>query len=156
MSLIDLLEPLIGTWTGEGNGEYPTIESFEYLETMRFAKDERSIIYYDQNTRRLKGDLYVPSHWETGFIRITDGRNVTVNNAQADGRTEFLTGSLTKTESGLVLELRSSSFLNDPLPIETTRRIGVEGDNLHYTMYMRTTTNPRLDIHLEAKLIRKT
>jgi len=154
MSNIELLEPLLGTWTGKGKGEYPTIESFEYLETMRFTKDERSLLFYDQNTQRLEGDGYVPSHWEVGFIRLTNEGNVLINNAQAGGRTELLTGTVTTTAPGLILELSSSSFLNDPLPVETTRHIEVNGDELRYTMHMQTKTNPEMAIHLEAKLKR--
>ena len=48
-----LLEMLAGEWTGAGIGLYPTIEPFEYLETLRFALDEKGAnLHYEQKTRR--------------------------------------------------------------------------------------------------------
>lgn len=37
--MINLLKLLDGEWAGTGLGGYPTIESFEYLETLSFKLD---------------------------------------------------------------------------------------------------------------------
>jgi hypothetical protein len=40
-------------------------------------------------------------------------------NTQGSGRLERLTGSLEQTETGLILRLKSTAFLNDPRMVET-------------------------------------
>ena len=55
--MIDLLGLLVGKWEGKGFGQYPTIASFEYLETLRFTLHEaRPLLGYVQNTRRFDGE----------------------------------------------------------------------------------------------------
>jgi hypothetical protein len=153
----ELLNALIGEWTGSGRGEYPTIEPFEYVEALRFSSDDRSIIHYEQKTRRweIRSEAYIASHWENGFIRLLADGRVQINNTQSGGRTEVLTGSLEGTENEFIIRLQSTSFLNDPHMQESSRTITVAGDSLHYTMYMRTNSTPEMSIHLEARLTRQ-
>jgi len=40
-----ILHLLVGEWTGTGHGEFPTIQPFEYLETLRFTADERAFVH---------------------------------------------------------------------------------------------------------------
>ena len=122
------LQLLIGEWSGTGRGEFPTIEPFEYLETIRFSSDGRPFIHYEQKTkRRSMGQTdYIPSHWESGFIRLLPNGKVELVNVQGGGRLERLTGSLEQTETGMILRLQSTAFLNDPRMLETSRTIVVE------------------------------
>lgn len=152
----DILSVLIGEWSGTGQGEFPTIEPFEYLETIRFSGDDRPFLHYEQKTRRRRAGQpeYVSSHWESGFIRLLADEKVELINAQSGGRLEVLTGSLRQTEMGLILHLQSTAFLNDPRMLETSRTISVEGDTLHYTLTMRTTAVPGSASHVEATLSR--
>ena len=156
--MIDLLKLLTGEWQGKGLGQYPTIESFEYLETLRFTLDEtRPILHYEQKTHRRNtpDSDFVPSHWETGFLYgLKDGR-VELINAQAGDRVEVLIGTLEATPAGLVLRLRSSHLANDSRMQETTREITVEDNTMQYEMHMQTTKVPHLTIHLEATLQRE-
>jgi hypothetical protein len=148
---------LSGEWSGAGSGEYPTIEPFEYQETLRVTPDEtRPLIHYEQKTRRRNSEQaeFIPSHWETGFIELLPDNKVEITNAQSGGRVEVLTGTIESRPSGLVLKVQSSHLGNDPRMVESKRVIAVNGDTLHYTMHMRTTRVPDLAIHLEADLRR--
>ena len=150
------LQLLIGEWSGTGRGEFPTIEPFEYLETIRFSSDGRPFIHYEQKTkRRSMGQTdYIPSHWESGFIRLLPNGKVELVNVQGGGRLERLTGSLEQTETGMILRLQSTAFLNDPRMLKTSRTIILEGDSLHYILEMHTTVIPQRAQHLEARLNR--
>jgi len=158
MSENALLKMLAGEWTGAGIGLYPTIEPFEYLETLRFALDEKGAnLHYEQKTRRrnIGQSDYVSSHWESGFLRLLADDQVEIVNVQIGGRVEILTGSIENTSEGFVLRLKSSLFANDPRMQEATRTITLDKDSLHYSMYMQTTKVPNLAIHLEAQLLRQ-
>ncbi len=152
----DILHALVGEWSGTGRGEFPTIEPFEYLETLRFSSDDRPFLHYEQRTRRRRAGQteYVSSHWESGFIRLLPDGQVELNNAQSGGRLEVLTGSLEQTEKVLILRLQSRAFLNDPRMLESSRTIFVEGDTLHYTLNMHTNAVSEPAFHVEATLNR--
>ena len=152
----DLLHLLVGEWSGSGRGKFPTIEPFEYLETFVFSADDRPFLHYEQKTKRRNAGQtdYIPSHWESGFIHLLPDGEVELANAQNGGRLERLVGSLERTEQGLILNLRSTAFLNDPRMLETSRTITVEGNNMHYTQTMHTTAVPGPAHHVEARLKR--
>jgi hypothetical protein len=152
----DLLRLLIGEWSGSGRGEFPTVEPFEYLETLIFAGDHRPFLHYEERTKRRSAGQadYVPSHWESGFLRLLPDGEVELINTQGSGRLERLTGSLEGTETGLILRLQSTAFLNDPRMVETSRTITVDGNKLHYTQNMYTTAVPGPAHHVEATLNR--
>jgi hypothetical protein len=152
----DLLRLLIGEWSGSGRGEFPTVEPFEYLETLIFAGDHRPFLHYEERTKRRSAGQadYIPSHWESGFLRLLPDGEVELINTQGSGRLERLTGSLEGTETGLILRLQSTAFLNDPRMVETSRTITVDGNKLHYTQNMYTTAVPGPAHHVEATLNR--
>ena len=152
----DILHLLIGEWSGTGRGEFPTIEPFEYLETLLFSSDGRLFLHFEQKAKRrnVGQTEYVPSHWESGFIRPLPNGEVELISAQTGGRLERLTGSLEQTETEIILRLRSTGFLNDPRMLETSRTIILEGDTLHYIQEMHTTAVPQPAKHLEARLNR--
>ena len=85
------LAALEGSWRGGGKGDYPTIEAFEYEETLRFELDSSyPMIHYEQRTLLLPARE--PSHWESGFIRPMEDGTIEVSNSQDSGRVEVLRG----------------------------------------------------------------
>ncbi|MCI0553183.1 MAG: FABP family protein, partial [Anaerolineae bacterium] len=97
---------------------------------------------------------YIPSHWESGFIRLLPDGQVELLNSQSNGRQERLVGSLEQTATGLILRLESAAILNDPRMSKTSRTITLDGDSLHYTLSMGTTAVPGPAHHVEATLKR--
>lgn len=72
---------LIGTWAGNGHGEYPGIEKFQFGQEVIFQQDGRPFIHYMSRAwiTDADGNIVRPSAQETGFIR-----------PQPDGSIEFL------------------------------------------------------------------
>ena len=66
---------LLGTWSGPGRGDYPTIEAFEYVETVTYETFGKPFIAYTQRTRGAEG----PLHAEAGYIRCVDAHTVEHN-----------------------------------------------------------------------------
>lgn len=62
------LAGLIGTWSGTGRGRYPTIEPFEYLETLTIGHVGKPFLAYTQRTQH--PTTGVPMHAETGYFRM--------------------------------------------------------------------------------------
>lgn len=156
--MIDLLKLLAGQWQGEGSGEYPTIASFDYRESLHFTLDEaRPLLRYVQDTRRFKSEVgdFVPSHMEIGYLRWLEDDRVEMVNAQIGGRVEVMAGTIEETAAGLMLHLHSTHFANDERMGAATRTFTLAGDALRYTMNMQTTKVPDLILHVEATLRRQ-
>lgn len=102
---------LIGTWQGAGRGHYPTIDAFEYRETLTFgAIPGKPFLRYEQRTQSPAG---VPMHTECGFFRPVDGGRVEFVVAQPTGQTELLEGAAREGADGeLVVELGKSQVAN--------------------------------------------
>lgn len=77
---------LIGTWRGEGRGEYPTIEPFSYTEEVTFTDVGKPFLHYVQKTW---SPADAPMHTETGYLRVVDGSAVEFILAQPTGQTEL-------------------------------------------------------------------
>lgn len=148
-----LVEFLIGTWTGTGRGEYPTIEPFEYAETVSFGHIGKPFLRYDQKTRRLDGvDAGMPLHGESGFLRAS-GKNVEFVIAQPTGIVEIHDGIV--DGSKLRLTCRLVGGTDTAVEVSNVeRRIWVEGDVLAYELWMTAVGQPH-QFHLEAQLTRQ-
>ena len=63
---------LLGTWHGNGKGEYPTIEAYAFEQEAVFAHDGRDFLHYFSRTWLTddSGERVGPGELETGFLRL--------------------------------------------------------------------------------------
>ncbi len=65
---------LLGTWRGQGKGEYPTVESFLYEEEVRFWDIGKPFLAYTQRTWDPANGT--PRHGEMGYWRPAGPKDV--------------------------------------------------------------------------------
>lgn len=72
---------LLGTWRGNGHGDYPTIEPFQFGQELIFAHDGRPFFHYFARAWIIdeQGHTVRDAALETGFLRC-----------RADGQVELL------------------------------------------------------------------
>ncbi|MGA7758271.1 MAG: FABP family protein [Ilumatobacteraceae bacterium] len=150
-----VLAPLLGTWVGSGSGEYPTIEPFEYVESITFTHVGKPFVAYTQRTRH--PDTGAPMHAETGYLRVPLPGSIEIVMAQPTGLAEIYEGAVVGGDVPLVIDARSTSINATSTAKEVTiteRTISVTGDQLHYTFRMAAVGQP-LQHHLSATLRRE-
>ncbi|MFI9510083.1 peroxynitrite isomerase [Nocardia sp. NPDC052566] len=148
------LAPLLGTWRGNGQGEYPTIQPFGYLEEIRFGHLGRPFLTYRQRTRA--ADNGRPMHAETGYLRCPRPDRVELILAHPTGITEICEGALTLADDELRMEFESTSIGRSgtaKLVTALGRSIRQTGDTIDYTLRMAAVGEP-LQHHLAASLRR--
>ena len=141
---------LLGTWRGEGAGEWPTSEPFRYGEELIFEHVGRPRLDYRQSSWDLEDNSAV--HYERGFFRIHGPGKVGIVLAHQMGAVEVAEG----TVSGSVIECASTSvglLSSAPEITELRRRIEVADDTLTYDLWMAMTDIP-LTHHVTSKLER--
>ncbi len=150
---------LIGTWSGHGHGEYPTIEPFDYDETVTFSHLGKPFLAYTQRTSALlaEGTLGAPLHAESGFWRFPTPGSVEVVISHPTGITEVEQGDIAVNGGALTVRMAATyigltSTAKSVTAIERT--IAVHGDTLEYRVAMAAVGKP-LQHHLEATLTRQ-
>jgi hypothetical protein len=142
---------LLGTWRGEGAGEYPTIEGFGYREEVSFSHAGKPFLVYGQRTwHALDGR---PLHAETGYWRMAPPDGVELVLAHPTGIVAVEEGVL----QGTTIELRTTTVARSATAKEVTalaRSLTVDGDVLRYEVRMAAVGQP-LQHHLAAELRRE-
>jgi hypothetical protein len=158
---VSILAPLLGTWSGHGSGEYPTIDPFDYTETITFTHVGKPFLAYHQKTATPIGsDPVRPLHAEAGYWRIPSVGLAEIVLAHPTGITEVLEGFAAPNSAGatdtLIIDVRSSSIARTTsakVVTRTERTFEVTGDTLRYTVRMAAVGEP-LRHHLAATLTR--
>ncbi len=155
---VEILAPLLGKWSGQGQGEYPTIEPFDYDETITLGHSGKPFVAYQQRTSAV--DDGRPLHAESGFWRVPSEGLAEIVLAHPTGITEVLEGFAAPNSPGatdtLIVDIRSRSIGRTDSAKEVTRTertFEVTGDVLRYTVRMAAVGEP-LQHHLSATLHR--
>ncbi|OCB24188.1 fatty acid-binding-like protein [Mycobacterium malmoense] len=152
---LEALSPLLGTWAGQGAGEYPTIEPFDYLEEVVFSHVGKPFLAYGQKTKALADGK--PLHAETGYLRVPQPGHVELVLAHPSGITEIEVGTYSVTDGRIEIALSTTEVGLTPTAKEVTalgRSFRIDGDELSYSVRMGAVGQP-LQHHLSAVLHRQ-
>jgi len=142
---------LIGVWSGEGRGEFPTISPFTYGEEVEFAPVAgKPVLRYAQRTWNLQ--THAPMHGESGFWRPVGDDGVEVVLAHPTGIVEIEEGQV----AGTTVTLDSKVVAGTSTAVDVkqlARTFVVDGDVMRYTVDMAAAGQP-LSPHLFAELRR--
>lgn len=151
-------EWLLGTWHGNGRGDYPTIDAFDYEQEVAFAHDGRPFLHYfsrawitDEDGERLR-----PGALETGFLRPGADGVVELVLAHPTGYAELWYGEHGESGGGPNLTLATDAVIRTATAKEYTagqRLYGlIEGDLLY--AYDMAAQGQELQSHLWGRLKR--
>ncbi|MBI2699376.1 MAG: fatty acid-binding-like protein [Mycobacterium sp.] len=151
---LEELAPLLGTWTGKGAGEYPTIQPFEYFEEIALTHVGKPFLVYTKKTKAASDGR--PLHAELGYLRVPQQGKVEFVLAHPSGIAEIELGTYAVADGVVELELATSEIGLTPTAKEVTslsRSFRIDGDELSYSLRMGAVGQPEQH-HVAAVLHR--
>ena len=154
---------LLGTWSGLGLGQYPTIDDFRFSQEVKFRTDGRPFIGYTSRSWILddEGQRIRPAGTETGFLRALPDNEVELLLSHPTGFAELWFGKVTVTDIqdarivGARMELQTDGIMRSPKAKEVnagSRLDGLVNHELLWTYDMAAVGQP-LTNHLSARLV---
>ncbi|QNE78794.1 DUF1794 domain-containing protein [Streptomyces finlayi] len=147
---------LLGTWTGQGRGGYPTLDAeFSYAQEVVFSHDGRPFLHYEARAWLLDADDVPlrPSARESGWWRLQPDGHVEALITQPTGIAEISSG---RAGAGSVdLVTRQVARTPTAKEVEATRRryTLTDTDTLDFVHDLAAVGRP-LQHHLSARLRR--
>jgi hypothetical protein len=144
------LEFLVGTWRGEGDGEWPRGEPFTYGEEVAFDHAGEPFLLYSHRSWSLEDGE--PIHFERGFVRPSGAGRVEFVLAHPLGIAEVAEGTV---RDGVIEVSTTSIALTGTAKAvtELTRRLEGVGDELRYEVHMAM-RDIALTSHVRSRLAR--
>ncbi|MGH3384642.1 MAG: FABP family protein [Nocardioidaceae bacterium] len=145
---------LLGTWRGNGHGDYPTIDTLSFAQELIFTHDGRPFFHYlsrtwitDEEDKQVR-----PGAIETGFVRPKPDRQIELVLAHATGYVEVWYGEV----EGAKIELSTDAVVRTRTAKEYNaghRLYGLVDGDLMWTFDMAAMGQP-LQSHLWGRLQR--
>jgi hypothetical protein len=152
---VAVLAPLLGTWAGDGTGEYPTIAPFGYWEEIAFGHVGKPFLTYRQRTTAR--DDGRPLHAETGYVRMPQPGRIELVLAHPTGVAEIAEGTVREHDGVIAIDVATTNLgrTSTAKDISALRRsIRVDGDAFTYEVDMAAVGQP-LQHHLAARLLKQ-
>ncbi len=146
---------LLGTWRGNGHGDYPTIDKFEFGQELVFAHDGRPFFHYFSRTWIIDeaGEKVRDAALETGFLRCLEDGQVELLLSHNTGFVEIWYGEAGRGQARRSPPTRWSARHTAKEYVAGKRLYGnVEGDLLY--AYDMAAMGQALQPHLWARLQR--
>lgn len=146
------LAAFVGTWTGSGQGAYPTIEPFAFTETITLLPVAgKAMLAYRSATRAADDGRTL--HGESGFLRSLGDGSVELVVAQGSGVVEVAEGLVDDRELMVASTLVAGTSTAKEVS-SVDRRYRVDGDQLSYELSMSAVGQPQV-LHLTGTLTRQ-